>query len=231
MAHIAAVPIAERRAGQVLRRTLLRALENARVLGGLLVVGFLLLQLVYLKPPSPLDPMVYFEAAAGFPDIALEHREMRYGVVLPVALLTELLGYSSSAYYALPLLSGGMLVGGAFLLGYTLFGRGVGALSAILVGVNGYVLDESSLLMPDLLAAGLFTLGMALLLHVAQRVGAPGSSRAIARDEIVLLAASGVEQVGGRDPRALPRDPFPARGGARHARIARRLGHRGSHHP
>ena len=151
------------------RARLVACLTRTPVLAVLAVVGFLCAQWIFLMPLVPSDQVIYFKAAAAFPDIAPEHWQLRIGLILPVRLLIELFGYSETAYYGVPIAGGALLCGSTFFLGRALFGPLVAVAGALMCAMNSFVLLESSSLLPDVLAAGLFTLGLCLVLRAAIR--------------------------------------------------------------
>lgn len=136
----------------------------------LLVVGiYVVVQLSLLKPPSLEggDQLDYFRSAAELPDVTPTHRHLRIGLLLPVRAAIELFGYSEAAYYAIPLLSGVVLCGSAYMLARLLFSRGVALAASLLVVLNPYVLWDSSHLLPDVLATALFTAAVVSLVQGA----------------------------------------------------------------
>lgn len=146
------------------------------------VYGFV--QWLYLRPVSPSDQMHYFEVAEQFPDASPNHRSIRYGLVLPVRVFQELFGFSEAAYYAVPFLAGALLIVATFLIGRRLFDTSVGLGASLVLLVSHLFLDDSSHLLPDGLAAALFTAGLALLLAALER------ERRVEHDEDAVTAGS-----------------------------------------
>lgn len=152
----------------------------------LLAAAFAVVQFTYLRPPSSQDGMHYFERAAAWPDVPLDHWSLRVGLLLPVRLLQTLLGYSRAAYYALPLAAGGLLVLSTYWLGRLLFVPAVGVAAALLLLFSHAFLNSSSILLPDHTGAALLTAAVALLVFTASRPEAAGWS---ARRHTLLVLA------------------------------------------
>lgn len=153
----------------------------------ILAAGYVILQLVFLEAPFRRDPFFYFDAADHPLDLDPEHKTTRIGLLLPVWVAQRLLGYSEAAFYAIPFLTGVLLVAATYYLGRILFSRTVGIAAAILVVFNPFVLTRSSQVWPDLPATALLTGGMAALLWVAKRIEDGG--RWTTLTHLVLVAA------------------------------------------
>jgi hypothetical protein len=123
----------------------------------------------FLQPPFPSEQVIYFKAASAFPNIEPEHWQLRIGLLLPVRVLIEGFGYSELAYYAVPVAAGALTASATYYLGALLFGRWVGLFAAVLTTVNSFVLLKSSTLLPDVLATGLFTLALGLVIAAGRR--------------------------------------------------------------
>ena len=143
------------------------------LLGGLLVGGCLVVQLLWLLPPYPSDQINYLQAAATFPSAprieALDHQYLRYGLVVPLRLAIEVFGYSQATYYVVPVLSGLLLVLSVYALGVMWFGRLVGLLAALVVAGNSIVFEDLSMPLPDLSATALVTAAIVLAVAIRRR--------------------------------------------------------------
>jgi hypothetical protein len=156
---------------------------------GAVLLGFAIVQYLYLRPPSSRDGIGYFRAAAHFPDIAADHRTLRIGLLLPVRLAQTIFGHSEAAYYAVPLLAGAGLVLGTYAVGRILFGRAVGVGAALVLMLSDPFLTTSSLLLPDHVSAALFVAGLAAVLAVARRRAGGGKTDWRRGDHVALAGA------------------------------------------
>lgn len=130
----------------------------------------------YQHPPVPSDQLTYFSWAESWPDLNSDkHLALRIGLLLPVRLAQGLFGYSEAAYFAIPMLAGVGLVLGAYAVGALLHSRLAGGLAAVLFLFSPVFLDEAGELLPDTLAAALFTFAVALVLWFARRYDADHS--------------------------------------------------------
>jgi 4-amino-4-deoxy-L-arabinose transferase-like glycosyltransferase len=143
-----------------------RIVPVALALGCLGVVG------TRLSMPYPSDQLNYMSAAARFPSPMTGSTEMqqvtRFGLLIPVRLAIMVFGYSQAAYYVVPLLGTLALMLGTYAVGTLLFSRTVGVAAAITVIAATPVFLDSSQLLPDIPATGLFTLALAMALAVRQ---------------------------------------------------------------
>jgi hypothetical protein len=129
------------------------------------------------------DGLFVLGDAAAFPDVPrhLDHHALRIGNLLPVRAFLELFGYGQVAYYAWPFLCGILLVVAVFWLGTGLFGRWTAASATVLLIFHPVLVDTvikvgqermtSWQLLPDIPSTAFFTLGLAVLVTAAQRVG------------------------------------------------------------
>ncbi|MBO2437737.1 hypothetical protein [Actinomadura nitritigenes] len=150
----------------------------AWLLPGGLVLAWLVVLLTHLRTPVPSDQLNYMEAAARFPEpveVTTEmHQVTRFGLIIPARLAIAVFGYSQAAYATVPVLATLTLLLGTFALGTVLFARPVGAAGALVVVAATPVFADSTDLLPDVLAAGLFTCAAALAVSAAQRPDPPG---------------------------------------------------------
>jgi hypothetical protein len=153
----------------------------------LLVAGQMAIQTIYLRPPFVSDQMVYFTGALELPSADPNHWTLRIGLLFLIRLAQEAFGYAEAAYYFVPYLSGAGLVAATYWLGRLLFGRAVGAASAVIVFVNPYVLRESSELLPDIPAAAAFAGAATLLISTGQRHKKTG--QLTPRDRMFMVSA------------------------------------------
>lgn len=144
---------------------------DALIVAGLAAV-YLLIQLTLLLQDVPLtggDQLDYFSLAGDIQEPRITHRHFRIGMTLPVAGLINLLGYSEAAYYIVPIAAGVLFLAATYLLGALLHSRAAGTIGAIAAVFNAHVFLDSSHLVPDLMAAGLFTLGLVMIGGAADR--------------------------------------------------------------
>ena len=145
-------------------------------------------QLLYLQPPQPSDQMFYFYRAGEFPDPSIvEHKTLRIGLLLPVKVFQRLFGTSEAAYYAVPLLSGVLLVVATYAVGRLLFGRVIGVGAGAVIGLSPVFLLESSHLLPDIPSAALFATATWLVLVACRRIERHGTVHT--GDQIALVFA------------------------------------------
>lgn len=152
-----------------MRRPALPSLPPWIVALGLLGL-FAVVQYAYLRPPSSQDGMHYFERAADFPDVPTDHWSFRIGLLVPVRVFQAVFGYSETAYYAVPLVAGALLVLATWWLGTKLFDPVVGAGAAVMLVFSHAFLDTSSILLPDTVAAALFAAALCVLVFTAERL-------------------------------------------------------------
>ena len=176
-------PLRERagKASAVGRARVLRS-PAALIAGVVLIV--LLAEWAFMRPLLPSDQVIYFNAAASWPDVVPEHWQLRIGLVLPVRGLIELFGYTQLAYYAIPFASTAALAGATAYLGNRLFGRAVGIAAGVLCVFNTYVLVEATTLLPDIPATALFTIAVGLLVRTGEKRQGDAWVR---RDTLVLV--------------------------------------------
>ncbi|RAY11737.1 hypothetical protein DPM19_29445 [Actinomadura craniellae] len=137
----------------------------------LLATGWLVVLVMHLRQPFPSDQINYMRTAAQFPDplnSALTHQITRFGLVIPLRLSIALFGYSQAAYYSVALLGSLGLLLGTYTLGALLFSRWVGVVAAIVVVAAPPLFIESSDPLPDVPAAALITLALALAVAIRQ---------------------------------------------------------------
>ena len=126
-------------------------------------------------PPIPSDQLNYLEFARDLPDVpqipAVYHQYQRVGLVLPLALAIKVVGYTTTAYYLVPILASVALALAVYFLGALLFNRVAGAAAAVFVVGNSAIFVDLAAPLPDLLAAALFC--WAMVLTIAIRQGQP----------------------------------------------------------
>ncbi|MEV5703859.1 glycosyltransferase family 39 protein [Actinoallomurus sp. NPDC052274] len=116
--------------------------------------------------PQPVDHSRYMDAARSFPsrppNPIFDHQYLRIGLTAPTALVMKVFGYSEATYHAFPVAAALLLFGSVYAIGRLLFGRLVGAVSAVVLGCVGIVVVAGTELLPDLPATALFTAAVAL---------------------------------------------------------------------
>jgi hypothetical protein len=132
--------------------------------GGVVLAAYLAVQLALLQGPRPYDPSIYFDAGLDFPDVEPSLWTLRIGLLAPVNAAARLFGASEAALYTVPLASGLLLTGAAFLLALLLFrDRVVAAAAGLVTGLNSYYLLNSSFIFPDTTATATATAGFLCL--------------------------------------------------------------------
>jgi hypothetical protein len=144
------------------------------ILGAVLVAAYALLLLLDLSVPQPTDHSHYMDAARTFPSKPkspiIDHQYLRIGLTGPTALMMKLFGYSEVTYHALPVFSGLLMFASVYAIGCMLFGRLVGALSAVVLGCMGLIVVAGTELLPDLPAAAMFTAAVALTIALREKI-------------------------------------------------------------
>ena len=82
----------------------------------LLSVG---LQAWFINPPVISDQLDYFFFSKSFfsEPLAISHRSLRLGLIIPTAVFIKVFGYSEAAYYAMAFIGLAALVAGTYLIG------------------------------------------------------------------------------------------------------------------
>ncbi|MBC6459478.1 hypothetical protein [Actinomadura sp. HBU206391] len=149
-----------------------------RWIGAALALGCLVVMLAHLRLPYPSDQLNYLTAAERFPrpvpDAAAVHQVTRFGLIVPTRLAITVFGYSQAAYHVVPLLAALALLLGTYAVGGLLFARPVGAAAAVVVLASTPVAYDSTDLLPDVLAAGLFTIALAMAVAIRRRLLSAG---------------------------------------------------------
>ncbi|MFI0350773.1 hypothetical protein [Actinomadura sp. 9N407] len=152
--------------------------DPARLVPAVLVLGWSAVLLAHLRTPVPSDQVNYLTAAARFPDPVEATTEMhqmtRFGLIVPARLAMAVFGHSQAAYGVVPVLATLALLLGTYALGTLLFARSVGAAGGLTVVAATPVFADSTDLLPDVLAVGLFTCALAIAVAVRQRDDPPG---------------------------------------------------------
>ncbi|GLZ05565.1 hypothetical protein Acsp03_30310 [Actinomadura sp. NBRC 104412] len=158
-----------------------RGIPWGRLIPAALLLAWLAVLLAHLRTPQPSDQLHYLTAADLFPEpvdgALLTHQMTRFGLIVPASVAVEAFGYSQAAYAVVPLLATLSLMLGTYALGTLLFARVVGAAAGVAVVAATPVFADSTDLMPDVLAVGLFTCALALTVAIAGRDGPPGRWR------------------------------------------------------
>lgn len=148
------------------------ALRTDGPIAGALALCWLAVMLAHLRLPYPSDQLNYMSAAGRFPDPLANsselHQVTRFGLIIPARLAIAVFGYSEAGYHTVPLLASLSLLLGTYAVGTLLFSRWVGAAAAITVVAATPVFYDSTDLLPDVLATGLFTVALAVAVAVRQ---------------------------------------------------------------
>jgi hypothetical protein len=143
-----------------------------------LACAWLVVLVVNLRTPVPSDQLNYLEAADRFPHpvegATQTHQVTRFGLIVPAHLAIMVFGYSQAAYATVPILSTLLLLAGTYALGTVLFSRTVGAAGALVVVAATPVFTDSTDLLPDVLATGVFACALAMAVSIGRREDPPG---------------------------------------------------------
>ncbi len=141
----------------------------------LVIVAALWLAIQARMPPIPSDQLNYLDFAHNLPNVpdtpAVYHQFQRIGLVAPLAVAIKLFGYTSLAYYAVPIMASVALAFAVFLLGALLFNRVVGLAASLLAIGNSAIFVDLAAPLPDVLSAALFC--WAMVLAIALRLEHP----------------------------------------------------------
>ena len=142
-----------------------------------LVGGYVLMSWLLLPTPHWGDGLRNFHYAANWPELpqiddiprTLDHHFLRIGLLFPVRALIALIGFSELTYQVAAIGLGLPLVLGTYLVGRELFTPAAGITASGLLLASPYFTDASTHLslgqvLPDVPSAGLFALGMGVLL-------------------------------------------------------------------
>ncbi len=152
---------------------------------GLLLVLLHLVVTFQVRPAARWNDGIFvLNRARDFPHVPLDHHSLRIGNIIPVRGLLEVFGYGQWSYYTWPFLTGVLLVAATFALGIVLFDRWTAAVATVLLIVHPVLVDTviragsermtSWQLLPDIPSTAFITLGFALLIGAAQRLGTDG---------------------------------------------------------
>jgi len=137
----------------------------------LIILVSLSSQIIFIRPVTLSDQMVYYRTAVNFPRLPEHpnHWSMRLGLILPVAVLYRIFGHSEIVYYFLPIISTIVFITCIYLLGKTLFSRAVGLSAALWVSFLPYFLSGSGNLLPDITASACLTAGITLIIWIKDK--------------------------------------------------------------
>jgi len=107
----------------------------------------------------------------GFPYTPIQHRTVRFGIILPVALAQKLLGTHPNVYYVLPLLLSALQVAFMFILGLKLSGRAVGFLAAVFMAMFPYMIRAGSQVRPEIFSVTYILIGLFFFLSYLEQEG------------------------------------------------------------
>jgi len=141
----------------------------------------LALQFIFLNPPVLSDQLNYFFLASRFPDLPNppDHQSMRIGLIIPLAGLIRIFGYTETAYYALPFISAATFTIAVYALARKYFSRFTAFLSALLPLFMPYMLSYAGFIIPDIFATGLFTFSAVFLIGLRSNKDQRKSARRI----------------------------------------------------
>ncbi|HEU5158726.1 MAG TPA: glycosyltransferase family 39 protein [Streptosporangiaceae bacterium] len=138
-----------------------------------LTLGYLAVVLPNVRVPTPSDQVNYMHTAELFPAPLLTtnviHQVTRFGLIIPMRLAIAVFGYSETAYHIVPILATLTLLLGTYALGTQLFSRPVGVAAAVVVVATTPVFADAADPLPDVFAAGLFTVALSIALALRRR--------------------------------------------------------------
>ena len=133
-----------------------------------LIALSIIIQIYFICPPVLSDQLQYYGAAASFPQFPVNpsHWSLRIGLIIPVALMYRIFGYSEISYYFIPVLSLILLTLIIFKLGEKLFSYRIGIISALWFMTLPGILKESGNLLPDIPATLCISGGFLVLQNI-----------------------------------------------------------------
>jgi hypothetical protein len=141
-------------------------------IGGLVLVFYAVVQVVFLLGPHPFDPARYFATGINFPHVPADLWTLRIGLVVPVRVAVAVLGRTEAALYAVPLATGLLLAGAVYGTMLLLFrDRVVAAAGALVTVLNTHYLLNSSFIFPDTVATATLSAGFFFLVLGGPRAG------------------------------------------------------------
>ena len=145
----------------------------------------------YLRTvPVPSDPYDYVHAALEFPDSPWNRVGLtRYGVLLPLVLVTAFFGEGEASYYVTPLLATGVLAAAVYWIAARAFGVVAGVVSVVLLLANSVVLASTTRLYPDIFATSAAALAVAIALATRDRWRRDGR---LSRGVLTMLVLAGL---------------------------------------
>jgi hypothetical protein len=159
-------------------RRLIREAPLDYMVGGVVLVVYLIVQLWLLEGPRPLDSAKYFDTAVDFTNVPIDLWTLRIGLIAPVWLAVLAFGPSEAALYAVPIAAGLVLSGAVYGTMLLLFrDRALAAVAALVTVLSPAYLYYSSHIYPDTLAAATFTGGLFFLVLAAVRTEAGDRGR------------------------------------------------------
>lgn len=138
------------------------------LIGGLVLLVYVIVQIPLLEGPRPFDSAKYFDTAVDFPHVPVDLWTMRIGLIAAVRAAVLVFGPSEAALYAVPVASGLVVAAAVYATTLVLFGDRIVAAAASLVTVlNASWLFTSSFIYPDTTGTATFTAGMFFLVLAA----------------------------------------------------------------
>lgn len=137
-----------------------------------LLVGLLSMAVMWKlrTVPVPTDPWHYVVTGLTFPDLTWNMVGLtRYGMILPMMVVTHFFGMSELSFYLPPLLATGTMVVALYWLGMRYFGHIGAAAGIVLVLSNNVVLPTTSRAYPDIFAVSMTAVAIALAVAARDR--------------------------------------------------------------
>jgi hypothetical protein len=148
-----------------------------------LVIGTVLgVALLGRDVPIGSDPVRYVLRSQTWPDIGLGHQQLRSGLMIPLRLLTGAFGPTQFLFHAVATGLTAMWAVSVWALGRVLGGRLVGTAAALALVLHPVAMRSGSYrvagqIMPDVPAAAMVTLGVALVLVAVSHPPGPRARR------------------------------------------------------
>ncbi len=158
-----------------------------------LLVGLLAAAATYKlrTVPVPTDPWHYVEAGLTFPQMSWNLTGLtRYGMILPMVVVTRLFHLSELSFYLTPCLASGVLLGAVYWLTARFFGPIAAVAASVLTLANSVVLVNASRMYPDVYAVAMVAVAVATAVAVRDRWQRDGGS--VTAPLVGLLVVTGV---------------------------------------
>jgi len=135
------------------------------------------------------------EITLGLPYQPIQHRTVRWSIILPVAAIQLLLGTGPNIYYVAPLLVTLIITALIYMLGARLSGRSAGLLSALFFVFFPYMIRGGSQIRPGIFSLLYVLLALAALFRYLEQKGSSTRSLLVAGGTLFLAYLSKITNV------------------------------------